>query len=155
MPTLSIERKSIESRPVLFISRRVGRHEIAATIGQCLGAIFGHCQANGIAVTGPPFTRYPETGQGMLTMEAGLPVAAAAPGAGDIEAGSLQGGTVAFAIHAGGYESLAESYAAIERWITEHGARPGGPPWEVYITDPAEHPDPADWRTEIYWPLAE
>ena len=32
--------------------------------------------------------------------------------------------------------------------------RPGGAPWESYITDPADHPDPKDWRTEIYWPLA-
>ncbi len=21
------------------------------------------------------------------------------------------------------------------------------------VTDPAQHPDPADWRTEVYWPL--
>jgi AraC-like DNA-binding protein len=25
---------------------------------------------------------------------------------------------------------------------------------DVSLPDPAEHPDPADWRTEIYWPLA-
>jgi AraC family transcriptional regulator len=31
--------------------------------------------------------------------------------------------------------------------------RIGGPPWESYITDPAEHPDPAQWRTEICWPV--
>ena len=154
MSTPSIERKTLEPRHVLFVRRRVGRHEIAGTIGQCLGAIFGHCQANGIAVAGPPFTRYPEAGQGMLTMEAGLPIAAAAAGAGDIEAGTLQGGAVAFTVHAGGYESLGESYTALERWIAEQGARPGGPPWEVYVTDPAEHPDPKDWRTEIYWPMA-
>lgn len=154
MPTLSIERKTIEPCPILFIRRRVGRHEIAATIGQCLGAIFGHCQAAGIAVAGRPFTRYPEAGQGLITMETGLAVAAAAAGTGEIEAGTLHGGAVALAIHAGAYDSLGETYTAIERWIGEQGARPGGPPWEVYVTDPAEHPDPKDWRTEIYWPLA-
>jgi hypothetical protein len=21
------------------------------------------------------------------------------------------------------------------------------------VTDPGEHPNPADWRTEVYWPL--
>jgi effector-binding domain-containing protein len=155
MPTLSIERKTIEPRPILFIRRRVGRHEIAATIGQSLGAIFGHCQAAGIAVAGWPLTRYPEAGPGMITMETGLPIATAAPGADEIEAGTLHGGAVAFAVHAGGYETLGESYTGLERWIAEQGARPGGPPWEVYVTDPAEHPDPKDWRTEIYWPLAE
>lgn len=33
------------------------------------------------------------------------------------------------------------------------GHSPNGPPWEVYVTDPAEHPDSADWRTEIHWPV--
>ena len=47
-----------------------------------------------------------------------------------------------------------ETNAAVERWIEEHGFRVGGAPWESYVTDPAQHPDPADWRTEVYWPLA-
>jgi effector-binding domain-containing protein len=34
-----------------------------------------------------------------------------------------------------------------------NGLRPGGPPWEWYLTAPAAHPDPADWRTEVYWPV--
>ncbi len=38
--------------------------------------------------------------------------------------------------------------------MEENGLRPAGAPWEWYVTDPAEHPDPADWRTEIYWPAA-
>jgi hypothetical protein len=35
-----------------------------------------------------------------------------------------------------------------------NGVRPGGAPWETYLTDPADLPDPADWRTEVCWPLA-
>jgi effector-binding domain-containing protein len=87
-------------------------------------------------------------------MEAGLPLVAPAEGHGEIEAGTLQGGAAVVAVHAGAYDSLGETYTAIERWVAEQGARAGGPPWEVYVTDPAEHPDPKDWRTEIYWPLA-
>ncbi len=59
------------------------------------------------------------------------------------------------AVHAGSYEQLAETYAALERWIEENGFRAGGVPWESYITDPADFPDTGDWRTEVYWPLAE
>jgi AraC family transcriptional regulator len=57
-------------------------------------------------------------------------------------------------MHAGSYDTLTETYAAVERWIESNGYRIGGPPWESYITDPADLPDPADWRTEVYWPLA-
>jgi len=50
---------------------------------------------------------------------------------------------------------LNDTYVAMERWMDANGVRPGSAPWESYITDPAEHPDPADWRTEVYWPLAQ
>ena len=46
-----------------------------------------------------------------------------------------------------------DTYAAMHRWAEQNGFELGGAPWESYITDPAEHPDPANWRTEIYWPL--
>jgi hypothetical protein len=36
----------------------------------------------------------------------------------------------------------------------DQGQRPGGPPWEVYVTDPGDYPDPKDWRTEVYWRMA-
>jgi effector-binding domain-containing protein len=42
----------------------------------------------------------------------------------------------------------------MEVWMENNGNRPGGAPWESYITDPADHPDTAEWRTKIYWPLA-
>jgi effector-binding domain-containing protein len=51
------------------------------------------------------------------------------------------------------YDQLSETYAAIEQWIEANEYRPGGPPWESYVTDPGETPNPADWRTEVFWPL--
>jgi effector-binding domain-containing protein len=33
------------------------------------------------------------------------------------------------------------------------GRRPASTMWEVYLTDPEEEPDPARWRTEVYWPV--
>ena len=30
---------------------------------------------------------------------------------------------------------------------------PGDGPWEVYLADPGRVPDPADWLTEVVWPL--
>jgi len=57
-------------------------------------------------------------------------------------------------IHAGPYEQLPETNAAIEKWIEQNGLRVGGAPWESYVTGPGEHPNPAVWRTEVFWPLA-
>ena len=151
MPTLTIERREMSAQPVLLVRMRAARHELAKAIGEGLGKAFPYAQSAGLA--GRPFTRYLSAGPGLLDIEVGVPTAKAAPGKGDVEAGSLPGGPVAVALHAGSYDQLVETYAALERWIDSNGFRSGGAPWESYITDPAEFPDPGDWRTEIYWPL--
>lgn len=155
MPDSSIERRDLTAQPVLFIRRRVARESIAQAIGECLGKIAMHCQQSGAAFAGPPFARYPSAGPGLVTVEIGMPVASAAAGTDEIEAGALQSGPAAFAVHAGPYDRLGETYAALERWMEARGARPNGAPWESYVTDPAEFPNPEDWRTEVYWPMSE
>lgn len=40
------------------------------------------------------------------------------------------------------------------RRLAENEVAPAGPPWETDITDPAEVPDPADWLTEVVWPIS-
>ena len=39
--------------------------------------------------------------------------------------------------------------------LTADGHAVAGPPWEVYVTDPGEVPDPAAWRTEVVHPIRE
>jgi AraC family transcriptional regulator len=154
MPMQSIAREDIAAQPILFVRRRVARSEISQAIGECLGAAFGLAMRKGCAIAGRPFARYPSAGPGLLTIEVGCPIAAATDGEGEVEAGMLQGGPAAVAVHAGAYTELGETYAAIERWMADNGYAPGGAPWESYLTDPAELPNPADWRTAVYWPLA-
>jgi len=151
---IDIRTETLAPQPILFVRRRVAPSEIADTFAECLPAVFRHCQAHGLAMAGPPFARYPDVGRGMLTVECGIPLVEPAEGVGEIEAGELVGGPVAAAVHVGPYETLHETHAAVERWIETQGHATSGPPWESYVTDPAEVPDPAEWRTEIRWPLA-
>jgi AraC family transcriptional regulator len=157
MPTLSIERQDLTEQPTLFVRVKTTRGELPSAIGASLGKVFPHAQKTGSAIVDRPFTRYLSTGPGLLTIEVGLPIGAAAAGEGEIEAGKLPGGPVAAAVHGGAYDQLSETYAALERWIEANGFRihAAQAPWESYVTDPADHPDPADWRTHVYWPLAE
>ena len=150
----SITKREISTQLVLIVRRRIQQAEIAATLGEVFPRVFQYAQQAGTALAGPPFTRYPEWGPGLITIEAGMPVAASVPGDADIVADSLPGGVVATTIHAGPYDRLTDAYAAMQVWIKEQGLSPSGAPWEVYVTDPAEHPDPKDWKTEIFWPLA-
>jgi AraC family transcriptional regulator len=153
MPTLSIARQELTAQPILFVRMRAARHELSTAIGQGLGKAYPLALSSGAAVVGRPFTRYLTTGPGLYNIEVGMPVSGTPAGQGDVEAGSLPGGAVAVAVHGGSYEQLSETYAALERWIEENGHSTAGAPWESYITDPTELPDPADWRTEVYWPI--
>jgi AraC family transcriptional regulator len=83
-----------------------------------------------------------------------MPLAAPVAGdGGEIESFTLPGGLTAVAVHGGPYAKLPDTFAAFERWLGARGRRPDVPPWQVYVTDPAEHPTHDDWRTEIYWPV--
>jgi len=152
----SVTKKDIAPQPVLLVRRRVKPSEVAAVLGDVLGHVFLHAQRNGVAITGQPLTRYLEWGPGLWTIEAGMPVAAHAGAAseGEVRVDTLPGGFVATTAHAGAYDKLTEAHAAVQQWIEAEGLTPGGAPWEVYVTDPADYPDPKDWKTDIFWPLA-
>jgi AraC family transcriptional regulator len=83
-----------------------------------------------------------------------MPVAAHASSSAGVIADTLPGGLVATMMHVGPYDKLTESHAAIQQWIEAEGFVATGAPWEFYITDPADFPDPADWKTELFWPVA-
>ena len=151
----TVTRRTVEPSHALVIRKTVAPSEIASTLAESLPRVFACAQQIGLAFAGPPFTRYVRTGVGIMTIEAGMPTATAASGpVGDgIDAIELPGGPVAVATHRGGYDKLSETHAAIERWIAAQGHASSGAPWEVYVTDPGEKPNPADWETEVYYPL--
>jgi AraC family transcriptional regulator len=157
VPTLSIDRQQLTEQPLLFVRTRAARHELPTAISQCFRKVFPLAQRAGYIAADRPLTRYVSNGPGLLTIEAGVPLRNALPGEGEVEAGTLPAGPAAVAVHAGPYDQLVETYAAIERWVEANGYRVHATqaPWESYTTDPGDHPDPADWRTHVYWPLAE
>ena len=104
--------------------------KISTAIGQCLGKAYPYALSSGQAIAGRPFTRYLSAGPGLFAMEIGVPISAAAPGEGDVEAGSLPAGATVVGVHAGPYDQLGETYAAMERSIETNGLKAAGPPWE-------------------------
>ncbi|MBV8905364.1 MAG: hypothetical protein JOZ22_17180, partial [Acidobacteriia bacterium] len=64
----SITKKQLAGQPVLQVTRRVTRPEIAKAIGEALALVMAYAQRNGIAVVGAPFARYPEMGPAQLTL---------------------------------------------------------------------------------------
>lgn len=158
----SITTEEVAAQPVLMGRRTAPRTGIAASIAEVLPRVFQFAQEHEIALTGPPFVRYLDAASEEMTFEPGMPISApidtSPTSAGLAAAGlvldTLPAGTVATTLHNGPYERLHEAYAAIEAWMDGNGRTGAGAPWESYVTDPSTTPDPADWRTIVYWPLA-
>ena len=151
--SVTVTRKELQPTTALVIRRKCTASEIAQTLGEILPRVWAWSQQHGVALAGPPFTRYLKAGPGLLSIEGGLPIAAPSQGDGDIVATELPGGPAAVAIHEGGYDTLGETHAAVERWLDANQLEAAGPPWEIYVTDPGTTPEQKDWRTEVVYPV--
>ena len=152
---LDVAVKDLPATYALVMRKRITRDQIAETLGSMLPAVFTHAQQHGLALAGPPFARYPEFAMGSMVMEAGFAVAAPADGDPDagIEALTIPAGEAAVAIHRGPYDGLPATFEAVEAWVRSEGRSPSGPPMEIYLTDPGEHPDPQTWETQVVLPV--
>jgi effector-binding domain-containing protein len=134
---------------------RLSVPEIGPWFGATVGRLAGWLAARGVPIVGPPFARYhvDDLGAERFGVEAGFPIGGPVDGDEGVVASSLPGGSVAVTVHVGPYEDLPAAYDSVYTWITERGGRPAGDMWEVYETDPGEHPDPATWRTRVFVPF--
>ncbi len=108
----------------------------------------------GLHPAGPPYGKYYGMPGATADVEAGLPVDGSVAESGEVRPGSLPGGRVVEAVHVGPYDTMVETYAAVQQFFAAEGWQPAGVMWETYLSDPDEEPDPSAWRTLISWPLA-
>ena len=108
-----IVKKELAVQPVLVVRKRVQRTDIATTIANVLPGIFQYAQQRRLALSGHPFTRYPQIGPGMVTMEPGMRISGASDAAGTAVEGvaedTLPAGPAATTIHAGPCETLQQA----------------------------------------------
>ena len=137
----------------------VREHTAMATIGEdiaggfaTLGAAVGKA---GATMTGAPFLVMHDVIDEETSgdIELCFPLAGAFEGEGEVRGEELPAVTVASTIHRGPSDEVGPAYHTLTGWIQEHGHEVAGPPREVYLTDPQETPDPADYLTEVEFPI--
>jgi effector-binding domain-containing protein len=72
----------------------------------------------------------------------------------DVSVGEVPAATVAVLVHAGDYDSIADTYRTLGVWIAHHARPTGERVREWYLVGPHDVDDPALYRTEIAWPIA-
>jgi AraC family transcriptional regulator len=159
---------TLPSQQVLVVRRQVTLASIAAGMDSAFSALWQHLSDSGVQPSGPPFVLYLDVPEGEFPIEVCVPVGTGAVGAQGvgtqgvgaqgvgaqgIEARELPGGEAAVLVHRGPYDGLARSWQALTQWVQDSDRRPGGPPREVYVTDPRSCA-PEDLRTELVIPLS-
>lgn len=171
-----VEVKEVAAQHVAVLRRRVTAETIGDDVGAAFGTLMGAVGASGVGFAGPPFlvmTEVVDPDGGAGAIEVGIPVAGPYPagageagpgetGAGEAGPGEVEGAVVgmevpahlvAATLHRGRYDEEGPAYAALEQWVQSHGHASAGPPREVYLTSPEDTPDPADYLTEIQFPI--
>lgn len=152
------------AQPYIAIGRRVILTDIAKTLPPLIPELFGWLARNGHAPGGAPFFRYLTIDmERFLDVEVGIPLAAPIPGDENVHAGTFPAGRYASLMLTGAYDGLVAANAALQIWARENGHHwamtksAAGEEWacrlEIYLSDPATEPDPANWQTEIAYLL--
>ncbi len=145
--------ETIDPRAAAVVRAEVPMTELREVFDRGFPAVMQAVAAQGIAVAGPPFGFYPRMPGDTVAVAVGFPVAAPISAAGEVEPFELPGGRVVSGTHVGDYESLAQSYEQLVAWAETEDLTLSEAMWECYLSDPADDPDPATWRTLIVWPL--
>ena len=141
----------LPAQPAVVVRDKVKLEEISKWMGEALGEVAGFLAVLRREPTGPPFTRYFSM-NGEFDLEAGFPVRTEVSGVGRTEASELPACRAVMTMHVGPYETLHEAHEALQGWAAGHNYEANGAPWEVYVTDPNEQPDPSTRRTEVVRP---
>lgn len=112
-------------------------------------------EVQGRRPVGPPFGMYYPMPTDVVDVEARFPLSARIEPSGAVVPGVLPGGRIVEAVHVDSYDTMQESYAEVQRFFRDQGLTPGDVMWESSLSDPGSEPDPARWRTQICWPVAE
>jgi effector-binding domain-containing protein len=141
------------AQPTAIIRFTIPRAEIQRVMGPAIGEVMATVAAQGIGPAGAVFSHHLKMDPAVFDFEVGVPVTAPVTPTGRVEPGQLPATRVAHTVYRGPYEGLGAAWGEFEAWIAAQGYKPAPNLWECYVAGPESSPDPANWRTEFYWPL--
>jgi effector-binding domain-containing protein len=123
-------------------------------MGKSYMDLFTMLKKSKIEMKGYPFCLYPKWSAESMDMVCALPVTADAKVPAKYKIAQTPGGKAVKATHKGSYNNLQATHDELNKYIEYKKLQISGAPWEVYVTDPYEVKDTAQWVTEVYYPVA-
>ena len=149
-----VKKRLEEDMWFLSIRDTVNQREMNNVHGKIYGAINHYLDSLSLTETASPLVIYHFFSEDRIDLECGIPIKdSTVLGSGSIKLNRIKTTNVVTAVHHGPYERLPETYFGINEWMRKNEVIVTGPPWELYLTDPANESNPEKWETAIYFPI--
>ncbi len=150
-----IGRRRVPATPAAAISDVVDQTDLQSWFSGAFGELYATLDAQQLAAAGPGggifatelFAR--DQGQATLFVPCRTPVRAV----GRVVPLTVPATELATITHHGPHTGIDRAYGALASYVTQHALAIDGPIREYYLTDRRGTADPAQWRTEIGWPI--
>lgn len=139
-------------QPTAVLRERVAMDALPEFFSRAFAAVAAEAQRQNVQLAGPPFALYRGTPTQTVDVEAGFPVRGTLADTGTVVISTLPEAEAFEAMHIGPYDTLPQTYAALQDQMKKAGKTPSDTMWEYYLNGPPSEPDPQKWKTRIVWP---
>jgi effector-binding domain-containing protein len=144
----------LTAQATAVVRLNIARDQIQHVMGPAMGEVMATLTEQGAAPAGAMFSHHFAMHSDVFDFEVGVPVAAPVKAQGRVVLAELPAGRVACTAYRGSYEGLGAAWGELMNWIDNEGLATQAGLWECYVSGPESSPDPAQWRTDLYKPLA-
>jgi DNA-binding transcriptional MerR regulator len=152
---IDIQRRTVAETPAAAIREVVDINASPGWFQGALGELYATVAAQGAPVAGTAGGTFANE---VFTEERGeatmfVPCARPIKPTGRVIPLTIPAVELATTVHNGPHADIDRRYGALGTYVTEHALAVEGPIREYYLVGPHETADPAQWRTEIGWPV--
>jgi effector-binding domain-containing protein len=144
-----------EPQHYAFLHLLVPTSEVKKAMGPAIEEVMAAVAQQGAKPTGTWFMHYLIRPMLHFDVEVCVPVAEPLKPLGRVETGFWPATKAAQTIYHGKYSGLPAAWDKFEAWVKTQPGQPGTELWERYLVGPDSNPHPADWRTELDWPMTD
>lgn len=141
----------------LSVSGEVPAVEFASWLGNAYGMLSDALVRTGAVAAGPQGALYgAEALDEAEQVEAFVPIAAAVAVprvVSGVRLSEVPAARCAVLVHVGGYDTIADTYRTLGAWVAANAVHASERVREWYVVGPPDSDDPAEYRTEIAWPV--
>jgi DNA-binding transcriptional MerR regulator len=151
----AVEHRTVPAVPAAGIQQIMDREDILPWWRGALGELHATIEAQGLRPTGPSGGLYAselfQHDRGEATVF--IPVQGTVRPVGRVRPFAVPAAELAVLAHHGSLDDADLTYGELGSYAATHEISVDGPLREYYLRDPHDIPDPAEWETEIGWPI--